>query len=231
MIKVDKVLPMRPAAASLEDLEKKTQDAAKMYEKLFLREMVKAMRQTVPDSGLVKKSQTEAIFKEQLDGEYVESWGEKGGIGLSDMIYNQIVERFGVRMGMRARPDRPHGPLPLNRGQRHDLKVQELPRGLAVTVKNIQGAQQQPTEVLSPWKGTLVDLSVLEDGRCLGEIAHDNGLQSKFLYEGSRLLATGSPVEAGQKFGLLSPTRGEFLWQVQANGPSTAELVEKNVSL
>ena len=86
MIKVDKVLPMRPAAASLEDLEKKTQDAAKMYEKLFLREMVKAMRQTVPDSGLVKKSQTEASFKEQLEGEYAESWGETGGIGLSDMV-------------------------------------------------------------------------------------------------------------------------------------------------
>jgi len=66
-------------------------DAAKMYEKYFLGQMMKAMRSTVSKSELEKPSMGEGIYREQLDDQYVDSWGERGGIGLADMIHDELV--------------------------------------------------------------------------------------------------------------------------------------------
>lgn len=230
-------------ADRLQEIQQKTQDAAKMYEKLFLREMVKAMRQTVPESGLVKKSQAEAIFQEQLDSEYVEKWGNKGGVGLADVIYDQIIDRFGIQMGLKPRPEKPSGPLPMQRMplQPGDVRVHPAPNGVTVQMKNLQKSDA-PAEILSPWKGVLLDYSQMEDGRWLGEIGHDNGLTSQFLHSGSKLLdpplRKGETVEAGQKVGLLSPAGGEFFWRIRSGDSASRQVeagtmssVEKDISL
>ncbi|MGZ3793814.1 MAG: rod-binding protein [Bdellovibrio sp.] len=81
--------------------EQKLRDVSDMYEKHFLREMMKAMRSTVHEGGFVQSNQAEKIFREQLDEHYVEKWGERGGIGLSDLIYKQLVDKFGSQMGIR----------------------------------------------------------------------------------------------------------------------------------
>ncbi|MCB0341284.1 MAG: rod-binding protein [Pseudobdellovibrionaceae bacterium] len=68
--------------------------ASQMYEQHFLREMVKAMRSTVQNGGLMEPTMAEKIYREKIDDSYVESWANKGGIGLGDMIYNQLRERL-----------------------------------------------------------------------------------------------------------------------------------------
>src|SRR5689334_1017490 len=89
------------------ELDKKFREVSEMYEKQFLREMTKAMRSTIQESGLVKVNQGEKIFREQLDNEYVEKWGSSGGIGLADMIYDQLLFHYGPKT-----PDqRPQGPI------------------------------------------------------------------------------------------------------------------------
>lgn len=80
--------------------EKKLRDVAKMYEGQFLREMVKAMRGTVTDSGFIKENQAEKIFREQLDQEYTDKWVDRGGLGFQDIIYNQLVEKYGPQLGI-----------------------------------------------------------------------------------------------------------------------------------
>lgn len=77
----------------LEQLNK----AAQMYEKHFLNEMVKAMRTSVQKGGLVQESMGDRIYTQELDQEYVKSWVTKGGVGLSKLIRNQMMEKFGIR--------------------------------------------------------------------------------------------------------------------------------------
>ena len=96
-------------------VDKRLQDASKLYEKQFLRQMVKSMRSTVSKSGLVKNSMAEKVFREQLDHEYVEQWGNRGGIGLSNLIYNQLRERFGQQLGLDPALSKPEGPIPLEK--------------------------------------------------------------------------------------------------------------------
>lgn len=98
--------------------EQKLRDVSDMYEKHFLREMMKAMRSTVHESGFVQSNQAEKIFREQLDDHYVDKWGERGGIGLSDMIYKQLADKFGSKMGIKTDSQsfvKPQGPLPFDK--------------------------------------------------------------------------------------------------------------------
>lgn len=74
--------------------EKQLKEAAKMYEQHFLREMVKAMRKTVPEGEFLKANFAEKLYQEQLDHQYVDAWSESGGVGLADMIYDQIKMRY-----------------------------------------------------------------------------------------------------------------------------------------
>ena len=64
------------------------------YEKYFLKEMIKSMRSTVQESEFLKANNAEKIFQEQLDDQYSVEWNQKGGFGLSDMIFKQLSEKY-----------------------------------------------------------------------------------------------------------------------------------------
>lgn len=74
--------------------DKKLKEASQLYEKHFLKELVKAMRKTAPQSSFTKPSMAEKIYKQKLDEEYVEKWGDREGIGLADMIYRHVKDRL-----------------------------------------------------------------------------------------------------------------------------------------
>jgi peptidoglycan hydrolase FlgJ len=96
-MKIERTIPMPNAVPLEERLAKQDQqlhEASEMYEQHFMREMVKAMRSSVPDGGLVETSFGEKIFREQLDHQRVEQWSKSGGVGLADMIYDHVKERY-----------------------------------------------------------------------------------------------------------------------------------------
>lgn len=110
------------------ELDQKLRDAAQMYEEQFLQEMTKAMRSTISESGLIKTNQAEKIFKEQLDGQYTKEWAKQGGIGLADMVYKQMMEQHGVRMGLKAPESKPQGPISIEPTEKQPIGIQEKAR-------------------------------------------------------------------------------------------------------
>ena len=66
------------------DLDTQLRKAAKLYERQFLNEMMRAMRNTVDHGGITKPSMAEKIYQDELYGEYAEKWVENGGNGLAD---------------------------------------------------------------------------------------------------------------------------------------------------
>src|SRR4051812_46117802 len=104
-MKIQKGLP----PAEVKTTEEKFREVAELYEKHFMREMVKAMRSTVPESGLIQANQAEKIFREQLDDNYVDKWSERGGVGFADVIYKQLMDRYGSVL-QKQKLGRPQGP-------------------------------------------------------------------------------------------------------------------------
>lgn len=229
-------LPLRPQTTP-EQADQKLRDVSSMYEKQFLREMMKAMRGTVPEGGLVKTSQAEQIFREQLDGEYVEKWGDKGGIGLADLIHQQLLEKYGTRLGLKVPVAKPKGPIALTENSNftgRTLQPQaESGRKLTYRFDRGPAAELQPpglgaglgaNAIKAPWDGILTGTRRLGSDEYLMEMSHENGIRSQFVFRGlpSPGLA-GASVQGGQTIGILSPEAQSFFWTLENGLQSRSE--------
>ena len=70
----------------------KLREACEGFEAMFLSMMYKQMRATVPEGGLFgKKSNALEIFEDMRDTEMMNAAAKSGGIGIADMMYQQLT--------------------------------------------------------------------------------------------------------------------------------------------
>ena len=60
------------------------------FESIFIEELLKIMRKTVPKSGFLNGGWTEEFYWDMLDQELSECMAGAGGIGLAKMVYQQM---------------------------------------------------------------------------------------------------------------------------------------------
>jgi flagellar protein FlgJ len=185
--------------------ERKMREAAEMFEGQFLDQMVKSMRSTVDHSELTEPSMAEGIYNNQLDQEYVKSWVGRGGVGLADLIVDQLREKF----GMAGRPSpRPAGPIPLEQKQNFKMqKVDETDRKLEFKVETVKG-----DKVSSLWNGIIESSFKTDGGKSVIQVGHDNGLKSRLVFNGPSALKQFDSVRAGEALG--STMNGEIALQI-----------------
>jgi Rod binding domain-containing protein len=218
-IKIPHALPIhKPKEAP----DAKIKDAAKMYEKYFLGEMMKAMRQTVAHTE--EPSMAQNIYTEQLDKQYVENWGDRGGVGFADLIYNQVKERF-----FNQSPDtpRPHSLIPIDKGTL--IKIDNTKQmGIPVVTPKTNAKDEvsflyewnkvrdpDQRDVENPFDGEVLQSFQAGDDRQILKLAHDNGLVSTINYLGhGRNLQPGDRLAAGQKIGTLGAQAQGLTWQL-----------------
>jgi flagellar protein FlgJ len=202
-------------------MEEKLRDASKMYEKLFMREMMKAMRSTVTESGFIKANQAEKIFRDELDQEYVDKWSEKGGVGFADLIYDNMMERFGVQLGLRSAVDKPKGPIALDSKSQFNGPTRVPTRSdkeLSLRFDRNPVEAAKSAELAAPWSGLLTRKKDLGDGNYSLEIQHDNGLSGRLVFRGTpERLNVGQSVQEGDRIGLLSSEAKSFFWSVDGS--------------
>lgn len=78
-------------AKQLSTSQKALKEAAVQFESLFIQQMLKEMRNTVPESDLFGKRNAEKLFQSLYDEQLAIEMAQSGGIGLSEMIYKQMV--------------------------------------------------------------------------------------------------------------------------------------------
>ena len=223
-MKIDNLKMMTPPASPAEETQKKDprlMEAAKMYEKQFLREMVKQMRSTVPEAGLIEVSQGEKIFREQLDDQYVDNWGDQGGIGLANLIYKQIEERFGSSVKGVARKNFHSHFMPLPKDAIKSVQPKEVGSGLQFDFKS--GANEK-SAVSLPYSGKLLAQGPRDELTRWAKVSHDGGLVSDILFQGEHNpdLQVGAELPAGATMGWLRPN-ASLLWNLSqgSSGSST----------
>ena len=71
--------------------------AANEFEAVFVRQMVAAMRKTVGDHGVIRKSNGQRVFESMLDEEWARKLaGKNGPNGLSEVLYRQLSRQMGL---------------------------------------------------------------------------------------------------------------------------------------
>lgn len=79
---------LKAAQESQED--EKLMLAAKEFEAYFLQVMMREMRNTIQRSDLIPRSRAEEIFESMLDEEIAKNAVKGNGMGLAQMIYNNM---------------------------------------------------------------------------------------------------------------------------------------------
>ena len=79
----------KPAGATGNDKQRMNQ-TAQDFEAIFIQQVFKGMRQTVPEGGLLPRGQAEEIYSDLQDMEAAKQLTRHGGIGLAEMLLEQM---------------------------------------------------------------------------------------------------------------------------------------------
>ena len=206
----------RPEPQQPDTRDPKLLKAAQLYETQFLREMVRAMRKTVNESEFMPAKMGEKIYREQLDDQYVDQWVGKGGVGLSDLIYKQINDRYGKQFGMKnIKPlDKPMGPLPTDLKQNMKIKKSGEGKVDQFSFYINKELDKKAMDILSPWSGTIQSSFQSPEGLSIVKLDHDNGTQSTLAFNGATSdLSPDTKVGPGDKIGRFSGEK-PLIWSI-----------------
>ena len=73
--------------------EGKLRKACEDFESIFISQMLKAMRQTIPKSGLLDGGSQQDTYLSLFDEELSKSMAKRGGIGLGKILYQNILNQ------------------------------------------------------------------------------------------------------------------------------------------
>jgi flagellar protein FlgJ len=93
-MKIQNTVSIPMAVEKKERVEKpEVMKAAKQFEAIFVNQMVGAMRKTVTKGGMFPESNGERIYQSMLDSEYADKISETDQLGLSQMIYQHLLNK------------------------------------------------------------------------------------------------------------------------------------------
>jgi len=109
--------PAHPAGAPRQpsEGELKLRAAAEQFESLFVQTLMKAMRQTVPQSELTKSGEIDT-YRQMLDEAMAERIGSGGGLGIAEKITRQYLPHVNGEGPPDTRGSPGMAPLPASRG-------------------------------------------------------------------------------------------------------------------
>ena len=71
----------------------KLKEAAQQFEAIFIQQMYKEMRKTIPDDGLIQRGNADDIYTQLQDLEAAKVTAQQGGIGLAEMMIQQLTKK------------------------------------------------------------------------------------------------------------------------------------------
>ncbi|QZY55538.1 rod-binding protein [Crassaminicella profunda] len=74
--------------------EKKLMDACRQFESVFINMMMKNMRSTIHEDGIIEKSYGREIFEGMLDEKLAEEASKGNGMGLAKQMYDQLSKNM-----------------------------------------------------------------------------------------------------------------------------------------
>lgn len=72
---------------------RKLRNSCREFEAIYINEMYKTMRKSVPDSGLFKKDMANTLYQEMLDMEMAKQTAAGDGMGIGKAMYEQLKKQ------------------------------------------------------------------------------------------------------------------------------------------
>ncbi len=84
------------ARAALKDIpagnDRAAHEAAQKFEAMFLSQMLQSMSKGVKTDPVFGGGHAEGIYRSMLDAQYAEAISKRGGVGIADAVYKEILK-------------------------------------------------------------------------------------------------------------------------------------------
>jgi len=227
----DALIPAEPGLQNLERLGRQAQgtedpgrirEVAREFESLLVGELMKAMRRTIPEAGVMGGGMGEEVFTEMLDEELARVGSQGGGLGLGDMLVEQLDPGPAPARGLAPEIHRTlldgawvrplaHVPTRLSEGQRFGAERPGLrPDACGDGHCGVDLAKPEGTPVVAVREGWVV--AVHRDPGSSGglgvTVRHPGNLVSRMFHLSAigPGIEPGAVVRAGQKLGRVGDT-------------------------
>ena len=71
--------------------ELRLKKACQGFESMFIQEMLKSMRKTIPESGLLEGGVRQKIYESMYDEAVSNALSERSALGIADMLYKELA--------------------------------------------------------------------------------------------------------------------------------------------
>ena len=88
------MMPSKPQAKDANSDPEAMKAACKDFESLFVNIMMKEMRDTVPQNEIFGGGAAEKLYTSMLDAEVAKHVSKHRGIGLANLLYDQMSHKF-----------------------------------------------------------------------------------------------------------------------------------------
>jgi flagellar protein FlgJ len=82
----------KPGTAGKKDDPKGLCRVSQQFEAIFIQQLFKGMRATVPDGGLQEKDGSIQIFQDLMDHQVAEEMARKQGLGIAEALFRQMQD-------------------------------------------------------------------------------------------------------------------------------------------
>ncbi len=198
-------------------------NAAQEFEAVFINYLLKAMRETIEESGLLEEGFGKSIYTEMFDQELSLSMARRNSLGISNLLYQNITKSEAEKNLKDAgpAPSLPGKKAP-DKGVEREISDVQLPVQAPVSSrfgvrvdpfshktrmhKGIDLAAPEGTKVEVPWAGKVVSAGFEKGYGNNVLIQHSEGFQTRYGHLGSMNVKAGDVVSAQQVLGTVGDT-------------------------
>ena len=87
---LSQALSQAPKKAAGRDPQK-LRETAQQFEAIFIQQIFKEMRNTIPEGGLIERGNADDIYSQFQDAEAARELARHGGIGLTELMMEQLI--------------------------------------------------------------------------------------------------------------------------------------------
>ncbi|MDR2893208.1 MAG: rod-binding protein [Deltaproteobacteria bacterium] len=127
-----------------QDPKGKLREACQGFETIFIQKLWEQMRANVPKEGYLHSPQ-ESMYQSMYDNEFAKKMAEAGGIGLGDMLYEQLSQSLGESSRSATPRVNPRLPIVSASGSPSSIKYAAGPEGMGA----IDGQKGRPASLPS----------------------------------------------------------------------------------
>jgi flagellar protein FlgJ len=161
---LDQLSTQVPMKASVGDSPEAIMEAARAFESIFINELMKSMRKTLPEDGMLNSGFANNVFNSMLDQEYASIASRSDQFGLAHMIALQLNRGEPLSPNGLSPDDIPAGEAPPGRAALDARRLLSAPHMSAPHMSGARGAWRADPEAAREARELLGEETVRVDG-------------------------------------------------------------------